>query len=133
MGVGQLVAALCPEVLRYAQTSRNTYALVHKCPRDFPGLCVPEGGRTPLLIKSMKGHEAVVRLLLQHGADVAQATNDGWTALMFASREGYEALVQLLLQHGADVAQATNRGMTALRLAVNRGHRAVELLLRSHR
>ena len=71
MGVGQLVAALCPEVLRYAQTSSNTYALVHKCPRDFPGLGIPEGGRTPLMIKSKKGHEAAVRLLLQYGADVS--------------------------------------------------------------
>ena len=128
-----MVAKLCPEVLHYAQTSRSTFALVHKSPQDFPVLGIPEGGRTPLMIKSKKGHEAAVRLLLQHGADVAQAKSNGMTALMFASAKGHEALVRLLLQHGADVAQATNRGMTALRLAVNRGHRAVELLLRSHR
>ena len=112
-------------MLHYAQTSRSTYAYVHKRPQDFPALGVPTGGSTPLIIKSKKGHEAAVRLLLQHGADVAQATNSGTTALMDASLEGHEAVVRLLLEHGANVAQAMDDGMTALMWASMKGHEAV--------
>ena len=56
------------------------------------------------------GHEAMAKLLLQHGADVAAASNDGDTALMLAALGGHEAVAQLLLQHGADVAAASNDG-----------------------
>ena len=128
-----MVAELCPEVVSYAQTSRSTYAYVHKRPQDFPALGVPPGGITPLLVKSKKGHEAAVRLLLQHGADVAQTSARGETALMFATQEGHEAVARLLLQHGADVAQAMNNGSIALDFAVQKGYRGLERLLRSHR
>ena len=52
----------------------------------------------------------MAQLLLQHGADVAAASNNGVTALMSAARGGHEAVAQLLLQHGADVAAASNNG-----------------------
>ena len=54
------------------------------------------------------GHEAVAKVLLQHGADVAAAMDDGVTALVFAARGGHEAMAQLLLQHGADATAAGN-------------------------
>ena len=59
---------------------------------------------------ALGGHEAVAKLLLQHGADVRAASNHGDTALMCAAQGGHEAVAQLLLQHCADVRAASNDG-----------------------
>lgn len=48
-----------------------------------------------------RGHEGVVRLLLDKGADHS-AIIDGWTALHIAGRERYEEVVRVLLESGAD-------------------------------
>jgi ankyrin repeat protein len=46
-----------------------------------------------------KGHEAVVRLLLEAKADVdAKIESYGETALQLAAEEGHEAVVRLLLE-----------------------------------
>ena len=75
---------------------------------------------------------SMAKLLLEQGADVAAASNDGSTALMCAARGGHEAVAQLLLQHGADVAAANNDGLTALMCAAGGGHEAVAQLLLQH-
>ena len=43
------------------------------------------------------------RLLLDKGADVAAANNNGLTALKFASIKGHEGTARLLLERGADI------------------------------
>ncbi|OCK88748.1 ankyrin, partial [Cenococcum geophilum 1.58] len=48
-------------------------------------------------------HLEVVKLLLENGADVAVASNDGWTPLNSASSSGHLEVVKLLLKNGADV------------------------------
>ena len=50
-----------------------------------------------------EGHERVVELLMQHGAEVELQDNDRWTALMVAARSGHERVVELLLQHDAEI------------------------------
>jgi ankyrin repeat protein len=45
----------------------------------------------------------VVKLLLEHKADVNAKDRDGETALHGAASRGHEALVKLLLEHKADV------------------------------
>ena len=49
------------------------------------------------------GREAIVRLLLEYGADVKtkEKKGRGWTALMFAAVFGHEAVVRLLLERGS--------------------------------
>ena len=49
-----------------------------------------------LFIAAEVGHEAVVRALMELGADVNKATDDGVTALSIAVREGHTAIVQIL-------------------------------------
>ena len=84
-------------------------------------------------IRAAEGnHEEVAKLLLDHGADVAAATNNGRTALMLAAAGGHEAVTKLLLDHGADVATATKKGQTALIRAAFGGHEAVTKLLLDH-
>ncbi|KAH7115580.1 hypothetical protein EDB81DRAFT_953062 [Dactylonectria macrodidyma] len=42
------------------------------------------------------GHEAIVKLLLEKGADVESKGKGGWTPLLLAAGNGYEAIVKLL-------------------------------------
>ncbi len=89
-------------------------------------------GQTSLHIASYHGHDAVVALLLQHGADANKANkdrythrygppqyyypaprysnlnNDGETPLCIAATGGHDAIVSLLLQHNADVNKTSN-------------------------
>ena len=56
----------------------------------------------------------IVRLLVEHGADVNAQDNDGYTALLVAAMLGDVEVVRLLVEHGADVNAQDNDGRTAL-------------------
>jgi ankyrin repeat protein len=58
-------------------------------------------GQTPLLWAVEKGHEAVVKLLLNKGAEVGIENRGGWTALQLAALNRHEGLEQLLVIHGS--------------------------------
>jgi len=60
------------------------------------------------------GHEAVVRLLLEKGADIEAKDEFEETALIKAAEYGYEAIVRLLLEKGADIEAKDKCGRTAL-------------------
>ena len=66
------------------------------------------------IMACQNGHEAIVSLLLEKGADVNAKNNDGWTPLHWASENGHEAIVSLLLEKGADVNAKDNDGETPL-------------------
>ncbi|PZC88487.1 Arp, Ankyrin repeat protein, partial [Pyrenophora tritici-repentis] len=77
-----------------------------------------------------EGHEEVVKLLLDKGADVNVQGGHFGNALYTASYRGYEAVVQLLLNYGADVnAQGGDYG-NALQAASYGGYeQTVKMLL----
>ena len=59
-------------------------------------------GRTSLSWAAKRGHEAVVRLLLEKGAELEAKEDDfGQTPLSLAAGWGHEAVVKLLLEKGA--------------------------------
>jgi len=90
-------------------------------------------GTTPLMRAARAGDTAVIRLLLETGADPMLATKDGNTALMFAAGVGYrdkntrgserDALeaVKIFLDAGLDLGRTNTRGETALHGAADRG------------
>lgn len=76
------------------------------------------------------GHEAVVQLLLERGADVTVKDIHGWTALHEVATSRSEAAARVLLENGADIAAETDCRETAPHIAASKGHeRLVQLLL----
>ena len=90
-------------------------------------------GATPLMRAARAGDHAVIRLLLEKGANPRLTTKDGNTALMFAAGIGYrdkntrgsegDALeaVKVLMAAGLDVNQTNTRGENSLHGAALRG------------
>jgi uncharacterized protein len=90
-------------------------------------------GATPLMRAARAGDHAVIRLLLERGANARATTKDGTNALMFAAGIGYrdkntrgsesDALesVKVMMAAGLDVNQTNTRGENALHGAALRG------------
>jgi ankyrin repeat protein len=87
-------------------------------------------GQTPLSWAAEEGNEAVVKLLLDKGADTESKDGDGWTPLSRAAAIGREAVVKLLLATGK-VNRDSKRdfGRTPLSYAAAGGHGAVVKML----
>ena len=58
---------------------------------------------TPLYQAAFNGHNELVELLLEKGADPNIKTKAGTTALMGAAYGGHKRIAELLIAHGADV------------------------------
>lgn len=88
-------------------------------------------GISPLILACENGNPAIIRELINAGADPQQTIPGKVTPLMIASRSGNAESVKLLLQAGARVNHRERRGQTALIWAAAEGHDAVvDLLLR---
>ena len=68
--------------------------------------------------------------LIKAGADVNQATSDGFTPLYAAAYIGHEGCVALLIQAGADVRKAHKGGWTPMKVATSYKREKVVTLLR---
>ena len=88
-----------------------------------------EAGWTALMHAAHAGHAAIVRLLLDAGANVAVQNRAQETALHLAARQGSTDIVQLLLAAGADFAARDGEGRTPLSRAIDRGRAEVINLL----
>ncbi|KAI9888492.1 MAG: hypothetical protein M1814_006883 [Vezdaea aestivalis] len=84
---------------------------------------------TKLIAASFFGHELIIPLLLESGADTEAKGGDGTTALYQAAWNGHEAIVKLLLDRGANAQAKDNNGRTALYRAARNGHEAIVKLL----
>ena len=77
-------------------------------------------------------HAGIARTLLEHGADVNAAQQDGFVPLHGAAQNGQPDMIELLLEYGADVNAKNAEGLTALAIAVQEGHAGAAELLRQH-
>ncbi|CDJ61199.1 ankyrin repeat domain-containing protein, putative [Eimeria maxima] len=85
---------------------------------------VTQSGGTPLLYAASKGHLDIVKLLLQHGADVNRKGFGNHTAICRAITAGRKSVVQFLLDvPGIDLTvKETGSADNLLHLAVNSGY-----------
>ena len=83
-------------------------------------------GRTPLLVAVEKGHETVIRMLLERDdVDPDIVDKDGRTPLSWAAEKGREAVVRLLLERGdVDPNSVDKDGQMPLVNAFSGGHEA---------
>jgi ankyrin repeat protein len=78
-----------------------------------------------MFMSSRKGHEKIVRFLLEEGSNAKSTTKTGTTALHVVAESGYEAVVKLLLETGkVDVDSKVSSGQTPLWIAAYDGHEA---------
>ena len=86
---------------------------------------------TPLMRASQEGHEDVVRLLLEKGAQVNRVNSEQMSALMLAAQRGHASTIKLLIKFGANLnALITQHRSNALHLACKRSHtEAVRVLV----
>lgn len=82
---------------------------------------------SPLVAAASRNHKQVVTMLLEHGVKVDRITSQG-TALTRAASEGHEEIVRLLLDHGAD-ANTDNAYLGPLQAAIEAGHTNIARLL----
>lgn len=87
---------------------------------------------TALDLAASKGHENIVRFLLERGATLRKAKSAPCTALQAAVENGHMATVKLLLAAGADMHQKFEKLGATLKHASKKGHDDVADLLVWH-
>ncbi|KAK8069576.1 HET-domain-containing protein, partial [Apiospora phragmitis] len=113
-------------------TARRRKKLLYAFARKSFNVAINDSGDSRLLLVARSRREAVVRLLLDRGANGKRKNKCGQTALMLAASNGHSAVVRLLLERGANVDSANRSGHSALHYAVKGGHKeTAELLQRS--
>jgi ankyrin repeat-rich membrane spanning protein len=96
-----------------------------------PGLMQAKmGDRTPLQVAARRDNSALVRLLLDRGANVhAHGGWKGWTPLHWAAHDGRTETVKLLLAKEADPCAQDLDGSTPSDIAAARGRPEIADLL----
>jgi ankyrin repeat protein len=84
---------------------------------------VSHDGLSPLVLAASAGSVAVVRYLVQYGADVnVRVNNDGYTALHAAVSSGKTESIRILAEAGAELDVADDTGDTPLHEAARSGN-----------
>ncbi|KAH7131773.1 ankyrin repeat-containing domain protein [Dactylonectria estremocensis] len=84
-----------------------------------------KGWLSTLHIAARRGHQRIVRTLIEHDIDCNERDSDGRTALIHAAIDGHEHVARALLAQGALISHLDRRQRSALHWAVLGGHEAV--------
>ena len=83
----------------------------------------------PIQSAAAAGHDKVVQLLLENGADPNVREQGGYTPLHAAAQNGDEEMIRTLIYGGADLTLKSEDGKTAMDLATEAGHEKAAVLL----
>lgn len=75
-------------------------------------------------MSSPEQYDQLIKLLLEHGANVQATASDGRTVLHNTARNGDANLVKVMIEQGADICAVTSDGETALHSVCNFSHDA---------
>jgi ankyrin repeat protein len=78
-----------------------------------------------LRIAARNGYLEIVKLAIEHGAELDEGDQHGGIALMLAITERREEVIQLLLFKGANANLYNNNGLTALMIAAGHGKQKI--------
>ncbi|RYP58916.1 hypothetical protein DL769_008749 [Monosporascus sp. CRB-8-3] len=122
--------AIMSSVLKICDPDSKSYSVWFRIYWKTTGMA-PTDYFTDLMVASYYGHRAVVKLLLEKGAEIeAKDTEYRRTPLWWATEKGYEAVVKLLVENGADVESKESKdGRTPLWQATEYGYEAIVKLL----
>lgn len=82
--------------------------------KEFVDVNAPDAeGTPPLIYASCFGHEEVVSVLLDAGAEVDKQDKNQWSSLMWAMTNRHKTIAKLLLDHGASPEIKSSTGRTA--------------------
>ena len=93
---------------------------------------ISKDGYTALLSALSLGHENVIGLLLQNGANINIANDNKKTALHLSAGDSNTKTIELLLQNKADANLTDDNGDTALHLALSYGQKDISHALLEH-
>jgi ankyrin repeat protein len=102
------------------------------------GALVDSPSRNPMRVMPLHSaiaskHTEIVKLLLDHDADVNAAQADDFTPLHEAAQNGLLDVAQWLIDRGAAIdPRLSSSGKTPLALAIEHKHEAVSNLLKQH-
>ncbi len=82
----------------------------------------PRTGWTPLIIAAGEGHETIVNLLLEKGAELDAKDKKGLTAMLTAGRNGRLRMAAQLIRKGADTSIQDNTGKNIFAYAQQHGY-----------
>lgn len=123
-------AAIVPFAIRICDPRSTSYLAWSETYWKTSDMAV-DGNLTDLIIASYYGHPAVVKLLVEKGADIEAKDRDGQTPLSWAAVAGHRTVVELLVEKGADIKVKNNFGQTPFSRAAENGQEAiVELLIK---
>ncbi|CAF1355808.1 unnamed protein product [Adineta ricciae] len=123
----------CSECPSHGSTILNTTLSHLRFQNRINVDCETESNRdTALTLSCAGGHEELVSLLLQRGANIEHRDKKGFTPLILAATAGHANIVARLLDNGAVIeAQSERTKDTALSLACSGGRQeVVEVLLK---
>jgi ankyrin repeat protein len=85
--------------------------LLHRLGRSWLGADVNtpiDSGYTPVCLAAEKGHEQVIRALVELGANVNTASKNGTTPVCIAAEVGRVGVLRALVELGADLNTPVN-------------------------
>lgn len=86
-------------------------------------------GKNALILSCEMGHLDVVKLLIEHKADINASSTRGLSGLMLACVKGHTEIVKFLIENNADVLIRSPDSSTALSMACSGGRLDIVNLL----